>query len=54
MEGQVKRSGRFRWEILVEWENVPISEATWEDWDVMKEQFPDFDLEDKVSLRGEE
>ena len=38
--------------MLVQWEDLPDFEATWESVDVMKQQFPAFHLEDKVALLG--
>lgn len=37
-------------EVLVKWKSLPVSEATWESADVLDHLFPDFHLEDKVSL----
>ena len=37
---------------LIKWANIPAFEATWEDFPVIQEHFPDFHLEDKVRLRG--
>ncbi|KAD3069020.1 hypothetical protein E3N88_36900 [Mikania micrantha] len=34
-------------ELLISWVNRPIEEATWEVYDSVAEQFPDFRLEDK-------
>lgn len=34
---QLKKGGRFRWEVIVEWETLPNSEATWENLDEMRE-----------------
>ncbi|CAA0830188.1 Unknown protein, partial [Striga hermonthica] len=51
---QVKKSGHYRWEVLVEWEELPSEEATWEDLDEIREQFSDFVLEDKETLEGDE
>lgn len=49
---QVKRGGRFRWEVLIEWKTLPSSEATWESWDIIKERFSKFILEDKDNIEG--
>ena len=38
--------------MLVKWENFPDFEATWELNDVVKEQFLEFPLEDKVNVDG--
>lgn len=39
-------------EVLVKWENLPDSEATWESAPLIHQQFPAFHLEDKVKLHG--
>ena len=40
-------------ELLVQWQNRPLEEATWEDYDLLSGQFPHFCLEDKASFHGE-
>ncbi|GJX52056.1 reverse transcriptase domain-containing protein [Tanacetum coccineum] len=40
-------------EVLVQWNNAPADEATWEDRDTFLKTFPTFDLEDKVGVEGE-
>ena len=37
-------------EVLIQWKGLPQFEASWESTDTIKEHFPDFHLEDKVSL----
>lgn len=37
-------------EVLVEWKDMPREEATWEKLVVLKETFPNYNLEDKVVL----
>ncbi|GKE74142.1 ribonuclease H-like domain containing protein, partial [Tanacetum coccineum] len=37
-------------EVLIAWKDMPESEATWEGFEEMQRQFPDFHLEDKVSF----
>lgn len=37
-------------EVLIHWENGLSIDATWEIVSVIKDQFPDFDLKDKVAL----
>lgn len=49
---QIKKNVRFRWEVLVEWEALSISEATWKNLDEMRERFPKLVLEDKDILEG--
>nr|GEX20968.1 dicarboxylate transporter 1, chloroplastic [Tanacetum cinerariifolium] len=38
-------------ELLISWSNRPIEEATWESYDLLQEQFPNFGLEDKSFYR---
>ena len=37
---------------LIQWKNLPACDATWEDFGVIRDQFPNFHLEDKVKLLG--
>ncbi|KAI0502429.1 hypothetical protein KFK09_017378 [Dendrobium nobile] len=37
-------------EVLIKWKDLPDYEATWEPYEMVKQQFPDFHLEDKVNL----
>ena len=37
-------------EVLIKWRGLVEFEASWEDFDVIHEQFPDFHLEDKVEV----
>lgn len=50
---QVKRGGHFRWEVLIEWESLPIEDATWENLEDIRDRFPELILEDKDSLEGD-
>ena len=50
---QVKQGNKFVKEVLVQWRRLPAEEATWEDADLLKQQFPTMNLEDKVPLVGE-
>ena len=44
------REGRDgRKEVRVTWKGLPGYEATWESFDGLRQQFPEFNLEDKVS-----
>ena len=38
----IKRGNSAITQVLVHWVNMPPAEATWEDWTVLKGQFPDF------------
>ncbi|CAH9085924.1 unnamed protein product [Cuscuta europaea] len=46
------RSGVVR-EALIQWVSLGSEDATWERVEVIKQQFPDFNLEDKVRLQEE-
>ena len=35
-------------EVLIRWKNLPAFEDTWEKFSTILDQFPDFNLEDKV------
>ena len=37
-------------EVLIQWKGLPSHESTWEPYELVQEQFPDFHLEDKVTL----
>ncbi|KAI0530941.1 hypothetical protein KFK09_000489 [Dendrobium nobile] len=37
-------------EVLIQWKNLPDYEATWEPYEMVKQHFSDFHLEDKVIL----
>jgi hypothetical protein len=37
---------------LIQWKDNSLEDVTWEDNDVMRGQFPDFNLEDKVVIEG--
>ncbi|CAA0815810.1 Unknown protein, partial [Striga hermonthica] len=50
---QVKKAGKYFWEVLVEWEDLPSEDATWQSWDAMRELFPNFLLENKEALEGD-
>ena len=39
-------------EVLIGWKNLPHFEATWEKFLTIQEQFPTFNLEDKVKIFG--
>jgi hypothetical protein len=38
---------------LVQWDQHPISKATWEDMDDLQQKFPNYNLEDKVVFNGD-
>ncbi|KAL5570094.1 hypothetical protein UlMin_026669 [Ulmus minor] len=37
-------------EVLLQWKSLPEFEATWEDFHLLQQQFPNFHLEDKVKV----
>ena len=39
-------------ELLIQWKDRPIEDATWEDYDKLKAQFPLFQLEEKLHFKG--
>lgn len=47
----VKEGGVPVLELLVQWENRPLEEASWESYDLLAGQFPSFRLEDKASFQ---
>ncbi|XP_041003166.1 uncharacterized protein LOC121248693 [Juglans microcarpa x Juglans regia] len=50
----VRKGGQTATEALVQWRGLPTEDATWESVQILKEHFPELDLEDKVSLEGGE
>ena len=36
--------------MLIQWQGLPEFEATWEEFQMIQQQFPDFHLEDKVKV----
>jgi Chromo (CHRromatin Organisation MOdifier) domain len=45
-----KRNSAAQAEILIKWSNLENDEATWEDYENIRDQFPEFKLEDKLRL----
>ena len=39
-------------EVLIQWDSLPVYEATWEPVQTIRQQFPTFNLEDKVTKKG--
>ncbi|MCI91092.1 hypothetical protein A2U01_0112386, partial [Trifolium medium] len=35
-----------------QWDQSPVTEATWEDMDTLQDKFPFLNLEDKVAFNG--
>jgi hypothetical protein len=36
------------WHLLVQWDGIPLEDATWEQLDEFRQQFPEFQLEDEL------
>ena len=51
-ERKLTIQGTAKTQILVWWQGLPSTAATWEDKDDFKLAFPDFNLEDKVEVDG--
>jgi len=50
----VNRLGKAVSEVLVKWKQLPVDDASWENyWELVK-KFPAFDLEARSNLRGEQ
>lgn len=47
----VRTGWQFINEVLVHWEGLPASDATWEPYDDLKHKFSHLNLEDKVVFR---
>jgi hypothetical protein len=47
-----KQGNKFEEESLIQWQRLPVEEATWEPTKSLLEQFPHINLEDKVPLGG--
>ena len=48
----VRKGASFIEQSLVKWKRLPREDATWEDTELLKLNFPDVDLEDKGPLQG--
>jgi hypothetical protein len=49
---KVKHQGEEVKQVLVHWQGKSAEEATWEDEVMIRSQFPNFDLGDKVNIEG--
>jgi hypothetical protein len=47
-----RMKGQGTQQVLIKWTSRPIDEATWEDVSTIRQQFPDYNLEDKVAFLG--
>ncbi|KAA0033067.1 transposon Tf2-1 polyprotein isoform X1 [Cucumis melo var. makuwa] len=50
LEYQKNKAGS--WEVLIAWKGLPRHETSWEDYDEIRQLYPDLHLEDKVTLEG--
>ncbi|KAH0747800.1 hypothetical protein KY290_027032 [Solanum tuberosum] len=48
----VKEAGSSSLELLIHWVDRPLEEASWENYDLIADQFPSFLLEDKATFQG--
>ena len=48
-----KQPGVTGTEVLIRWKDIPVFEDSWEPFDEIQQQFPAFNLEDKVQVGGE-
>lgn len=39
----MKKENKAATQVLVQWANLSPDEATWEDWEFVKSQFPNFE-----------
>ncbi|MCH86988.1 Ty3/gypsy retrotransposon protein, partial [Trifolium medium] len=49
---RMKQNGEENKQLLIHWKGKNVEEATWEDELMIRSQFPNFDLEDKVHFEG--
>jgi RNase H-like domain found in reverse transcriptase/Reverse transcriptase (RNA-dependent DNA polymerase)/Integrase zinc binding domain/Retroviral aspartyl protease/Integrase core domain/Retrotransposon gag protein/Chromo (CHRromatin Organisation MOdifier) domain len=47
----IKKNNQVAVEVLIKWSNLDEDEATWEDYEYIRHQFPNFKLEDKLNLK---
>ncbi|XP_038978713.1 uncharacterized protein LOC120109046 [Phoenix dactylifera] len=54
LQCRIKRKGRNKrkvWQVLMQWKDIPIEDATWEEYDEVARKYPKFHLEDKEVLQ---
>ena len=49
----IKKGSNFIPQVLVQWDNTTPLEVAWEDVNEMLDNFPNFNLEDKVAINGD-
>ncbi|KAH9696914.1 hypothetical protein KPL71_023390 [Citrus sinensis] len=49
----LRRGGKVVEQQLVQWKRLPVEDATWEDTELLQQQFPHMTLEDKGTFREE-
>jgi hypothetical protein len=49
-ERRIQQQGEVVKQLLIHWKGKTVEEATWENYVMLKSQFPKFNLEDKVEL----
>jgi len=47
----IKKNNKWQEEVLIKWHQMSKEEATWELYEEMKVQYPNFDLEGKVTFK---
>ncbi|MCI36930.1 hypothetical protein A2U01_0058154, partial [Trifolium medium] len=50
---KIHQQGEEVKQVLIHWKGKTVEEATWEEYIMMKSQFPQFNLEDKVLVEEE-
>ena len=48
----IRQQGQLIPQLLIQWKNKPVEEATWEEELLFKNKFPNFSLEDKTLMDG--
>lgn len=49
----VKRGNRTVTQVLIKWKGKDVTDTTWEDFQLLKERFPRFNLAGEVASQGE-
>jgi len=48
----IKINGKWQEQVLIKWQQLSEEETTWESYEDMKTQYPQFALEDKDIFKG--